>query len=231
MQLIEMGSLRRRPTQTAGRRDKIAMSKEDKLVNSAIEYHKEDKTETQTLDVTPEAPYNYYGNRGVADLFVRQAELVNNAIIKTKVNYDYLYEMKGGAAIRNATGANEIIRQFNRMRKYFYKDENRTTPQTAHIELCFVIEPQTVEHVARNFQMYKSIAEDDLCEEVKDPSSVLSAETVTFRRVGYSGGPLRFDLIDAATFNEFVSRCGEKYGNDNVTVNCLLGVLEDVDEF
>ncbi len=124
--------------------------------------------------VEPEAHYNHYGTRGVADLFVRSIESGENGDYVS----DALYEVKSASAVQQATGANEIIRQFNKMRKTFYLDESRDEPDEFHIELTFTIEPETVQHVARNFEMYAGANANPL---YVDPDHRWDTEKVMFR--------------------------------------------------
>jgi len=132
-------------------------SKEDELVNVLIDRQYGDYWE-QEPHIEPEAHYDDYGNRGVVDLYVRQ----NPDGIPREVAFDHLYEVKSASAIRNATGANEIIRQFNSMRQSFYGDDSRRHPSTVVFELTFTIEPAAVFHVAENISMYASAESSSL---------------------------------------------------------------------
>ena len=142
------------------------MSKEDQMVQSLIENSKSYKGSLYTeVEVEPEAHYNHYGNRGVADLFVRSKEEGGN----NEVYYsDGVYEIKSEAAVRSSTGANEIIRQFNKMRKYFYKDDSRSLPDDCHFELTFIPTEITVQHMVDNLSLYQSSQKKKLCGEI-DP--------------------------------------------------------------
>ena len=142
------------------------MSEEDQMVQSLIQYHNSDQNRKNITEVNiePEAHFNHYGDRGVADLFVRKKEVANS--YKTYL-HDYVYEVKSDKAVKSSTGANEIIRQFNRMRKYFYQDESKITPKSTHFELLFIPTKRTVEHVANNLSLYKSVENKKICEEVE----------------------------------------------------------------
>lgn len=112
-----------------------------------------------SASIEVEKHYNHYGDRGVADLFIRERE-------PNGVENDYVYEFKSDAAIEAATGANEIIRQFNRMCSYFYKDDEIDLPDTRAwensaitFELCFNATPTAFEHVLDNYEIYESIAQ------------------------------------------------------------------------
>lgn len=158
------------------------MSKEDELVNSLIQYHRNrtpigEDAQFVEKQFTPEAHYDHYGNRGAADLHAR---MKSKEGIHTYTE-DYLYEFKGAAAIRASTGANEIIRQFNRMRNYFYKDESISRPDRVHCELTFTIEPETVAHVINNYEMYNSIHATDV---MSTRSMEAGDQAVLFRTPG-----------------------------------------------
>jgi len=150
------------------------MSKEDKLVNQLIK-RAGNASFVDEVEVEAEAHYSHYGTRGVADLYVREIDIENGREYLS----DSLYEVKSGSAVRQATGANEIIRQYNKMRKTFYLDESRDEPDDLHIELAFTIEPATVRHVAENFSLYASVDSNTLF--VDSSNDDLSDESVFFR--------------------------------------------------
>lgn len=113
------------------------MSDEDEIVNMLL--GRSDNAEA-------EVHYNHYGDRGVVD-----------AVVKG----DYatlIYEVKSDAAIEAATGANEIIRQFNRHREYFMKGSNygNQLHNSVHFMLAFTATDQAYQHVMDNFEMYAS---------------------------------------------------------------------------
>lgn len=90
---------------------------EDEVTNALIQWHKSSAREAieagdtdADVEILPEAHYNHYGNRGVVDLYAIMGGWNG-----------HVYEIKSETAVRNATGANEVIRQFNRMREYFSK--------------------------------------------------------------------------------------------------------------
>jgi len=115
--------------------------KEDQLTNAIIQ-----KLDTEKI-IEPEAHYNHYGTRGVVDLYVRN-------IHQRKPN-DHLYEIKA-----NPKDANKVIRQFQKMRNYFYRDKDRAKPEKTRFELCFTAEPGNLQHVKNNSEMYRSLAEN-----------------------------------------------------------------------
>lgn len=116
------------------------MSDEDELVAEWLSTHSEREDATCTV----EEHYNHYGDRGVVDL-----------VIETE-GKTTLVEMKSEAAVKAATGANEIIRQCKRHAEYYFKD--KTTPRGAVKKLCLVFytTPLTWQHLLDNIDMYRS---------------------------------------------------------------------------
>ncbi|WP_256402638.1 hypothetical protein [Halorubrum salinum] len=135
---------------------------EDEIVSALIEYHKQSTEEldnTEDIDykckVYPEAHYNHYGNRGVADLYIEtKSELGDGSC--------FVYEIKSESAIRGSTGANEIIRQFNKMREYFFKDESYEPYHHTTFELCFTPTEYNLNHIYDNLSIYQSNVEQDI---------------------------------------------------------------------
>lgn len=96
--------------------------------------------------VEPESHYNYFGTRGVADLFVETN------------NHAHVFELKSGAAITEATGANEIVRQFNQMREYYFRDESKKQRYNlVSFRLYFLPSENVIEHLQDNLTVYKSL--------------------------------------------------------------------------
>jgi len=126
------------------------VSKEDELVNWLVQSH--ERRMIDEVEVEPEAHYNNYGTRGVVDLHAREIEHLRLGERHT----DTIYEVKSESAVRQSTGANQIIRQFNRMRENFYEDNRRTRPYKVDFELTFELTPYVVEHVAENISMYSA---------------------------------------------------------------------------
>lgn len=145
------------------------MSKEDELVNAIIEYER--GIETFDTTVEPEAHYNHYSKRGVVDLYVQREP-------KDGPRQDIVIEAKSDAAVQNATGANEIIRQFNRMRDGFYEDESRDRARYVNMQLVFTITPAAVYHVAENLSMYTAA---DQSKVLQDGMRSKSQSSVVFR--------------------------------------------------
>lgn len=147
---------------------------EDELTNALIQYHRENHREAEELNpdsgdlnAYPEAHYNHYGNRGVADLYVTTGEWSGK-----------VYELKSESAVREATGANEILRQFNKMREYFFAGSQHDPPtHEVHFELCFTPSELNFRHIAENADMYRSV----ILQELSDVSTEEVFSRVTIR--------------------------------------------------
>jgi len=132
------------------------MSKEDEIVNMLLARDEEAEAEVH---------YNHYGDRGVVD-----------AVVPNELGL-IVYEVKADAAIEAATGANEILRQYNRHREYFMKGSSygRTLPKSVHFMLAFAATPMAYEHVMDNYEMYAPACEGEMFDAVE--SSVVFIET------------------------------------------------------
>ncbi len=102
----------------------------------------------------PEVHYNHYGDRGVVDLVCESTVDGFNML--------RVFELKCQAAIDEATGANEILRQFNRHRSYFFdgSDYKATDYDEVAFELCFAATKPCYEHVSENWAQYKYVADE-----------------------------------------------------------------------
>ncbi|MCU4753997.1 hypothetical protein OB919_18775 [Halobacteria archaeon AArc-curdl1] len=131
---------------------------EDELASAIIDYHNEDAAEFDDIEdcrVYPEAHYNHYGDRGVADLYIVE-EYVGGA------TDGHVYELKSESAVKEATGANEIVRQFNKMREYFFKGSSHKGPDSLTFELCFTPTAYNLRHVVDNLSIYQSTVDQKL---------------------------------------------------------------------
>jgi hypothetical protein len=137
---------------------------EDELVDSLIKWEKEHTDTLEDLDntsinlkINPEASYNHYGNRGFVDLFTEK---------KYPQGYSeaHAFELKSESAVREVTGANEIVRQFNKMREYFFKGSNYNVPKDLVFELCFTPTESNIRHILKNIEVYESITNQELLE-------------------------------------------------------------------
>jgi len=126
----------------------------DKLVSTIIERYRGD----EKYDVTrcePEAHYNYYGSRGVADLFVEEEHQRRGYPVAN------LVEAKSAPS----DSASEIVRQIHRMNKNFFRDEERPSKSDYYYaprgkplintKLVFSMTEANVEHILDNLSIYR----------------------------------------------------------------------------
>lgn len=108
-------------------------------------------------EIRLEEPYDADGRRGVVDVYVS---------LRTPERVDHVIELKADAAVRRATGANEVLRQYRRMERYFHADASHAlrpklgrTEAGARFLLCFAPTPTCVHHVATHRSLYGSVDE------------------------------------------------------------------------
>lgn len=120
------------------------MSQEDAIAQRII-------TELSGEDVEfhTEVHYNHFGDRGVVDL-LRIDKLISSF---------WGYEIKSVSATENATGANEIIRQFNRHRKYFFKGSEWENGgfDDIHWIIVFPEKNEIYQHLHENEILYRNL--------------------------------------------------------------------------
>lgn len=125
------------------------MSDEDRLAISIM-----DGLDSQNCDL--EVHYNYYGDRGVVDLVITDPAPSGGRGSLT------VYELKSKSSIENSTGANEIIRQFNRHRKYFF--EGSEYEETDYWDVSYILgfyaSDFAIEHIYENAKLYNSLSDD-----------------------------------------------------------------------
>lgn len=138
---------------------KFSDTPESKLVSHLIGSHQDNVADRGYYDrmvrVEPEAHYNYYGDRGVADLYVELAGSIDGR----EFTEGTVYEVKSEHAVKEANGAGDIIRQFNRMSRYFFQDETWDHPGDVTYELTFIPTPATIQHVEENKELYKQVSD------------------------------------------------------------------------
>lgn len=126
------------------------MTSEDEMVNQLIQTAKQ--TKGGTVDCVAECHYNHYGQRGVVDLVV-------------EYHYEHsdlpeigIYEVKSDYAIDSVTGANEIIRQFNRHQEAFFAGTDYVEGHYygPHFHLAFNATDKALAHIRANESMYRS---------------------------------------------------------------------------
>ncbi|MFC5278737.1 hypothetical protein ACFPM1_08225 [Halorubrum rubrum] len=126
-------------------------------------------------EIRLEEPYDAEGRRGVVDVHVR---------LRTPEPVDHVIELKCDAAVRRVTGANEVLRQYRRMERYFHADEahrlrpklGRSGPGACYL-LFFAPTPTCVHHVATHRTLYASV----------DPAGSVG-DVPTARTVGFLTG-------------------------------------------
>ena len=106
-------------------------------------------------EIRLEEPYDHYGIRGVVDVYARTAP---------PERVTYLAELKADPAVRMASGANEILRQYRRMERYFFRDDahdlrRRLGRDGAGLRLLLLFAPteRCVEHVFQHRSLYASV--------------------------------------------------------------------------
>jgi hypothetical protein len=126
--------------------------REDDLATRVVDHY---AAVDADADIRLEEPYDADGRRGLVDVYVRT---------RTPELVDRVVELKSDAAVRRATGANEVLRQYRRTERYFYGDErhairpklSRTEPGVRFL-LLFAPTPTCVHHVATHRSLYGSV--------------------------------------------------------------------------
>ncbi|MFW5917462.1 MAG: hypothetical protein ACOCRD_03525 [Halorubrum sp.] len=126
--------------------------REDELATRVVDHY---AAAHDDPEIRLEEPYDADGRRGIVDVYVR---------LRTPERVDHVIELKGDAAVRRATGANEILRQYRRMERYFHADSahairpkiGRTEPGARYL-LCFAPTPTCVHHVGTHRSLYGSV--------------------------------------------------------------------------
>jgi len=165
--------------------------REDELAIHVLDHY---AATYEDAEVDLEEPYDADGRRGLVDVYAR---------LRTPERVDHVIELKGDAAVRRATGANEVLRQFRRAERYFYGDPrhavrpklSRVGP-AVHFLLLFAPTPTCVHHVATHARLYESVG---VHARIDDVPAVRKVAFLT----GFDGDPadLRFVSInDEASF-------------------------------
>jgi hypothetical protein len=129
--------------------------REDELATAVVEHV---EAAFEDPEIRLEEPYNHYGTRGVVDVFARTAP---------PERVTYLAELKADPAVRMAAGANEILRQYRRVERYFFQDDahdlrTRLGRDGPGLRLLLLFAPtvRCVEHVFEHRSLYASIDPD-----------------------------------------------------------------------
>ena len=129
--------------------------REDELATAVVEQF---EAGFDDPEIRLEEPYNHYGTRGAVDVYARTAP---------PERVSYLAELKADPAVRMASGANEILRQYRRTERYFYRDDAHDL-RTAlardgpglYLLLLFAPTTRCVEHVFEHRSLYASVDPD-----------------------------------------------------------------------
>lgn len=96
-----------------------------------------------------EVPYNNYGQRGVVDL------------LGTARSTSLVIELKSNYAVSESTGANEILRQFNKMKDNFFQGSEVQSEDYEEYWLIFSATRENIKHLYENRNMYGTLADDE----------------------------------------------------------------------
>lgn len=148
------------------------MSQEDIVVNQMISHFDSDPPIRHQFQ--PEVGYNDYGDKGVVDLviesFIYKDEIYRKPVYqwlkeRPRINRHtdsieelMIVEVKSEYAISEATGANEILRQFRKHQDHFFKgsDYKKSGWNSTQFVLAIAQTPKTKKHVANNWRMYEN---------------------------------------------------------------------------
>ncbi|MFD1571534.1 hypothetical protein [Halorubrum laminariae] len=157
--------------------------REDELATHVVDHY---AAVHENPEIRLEEPYDADGRRGVVDVYVR---------LQSPERVDHVIELKGDAAVREATGANEVLRQYRRMERYFHADaahelrpKLRRTEPGARFLLCFAPTPTCVYHVATHRALYASV---DPAARVDDVPAVRTVAFLT----GLDGDPADLGVV------------------------------------
>lgn len=144
------------------------MSSEDKMVNLLID----SKPSEWNPNFDPEVSYNDYGSRGVVDLVGitefhhtewqidwLKARGHTNVAARNRQKAIEIYEIKSEYAIKNATGANEVIRQCKSHEQHFFNGSEYDRSEYDYVDWILHVEntPMNILHLYENMNMYKSL--------------------------------------------------------------------------
>lgn len=189
---------------------------EDDLTNAIIQRYKEFQLNEV---IHPEAHYNYYGDRGVADLYISDGCTAT------------LHEIKSKSAVNNTeSGANSILRQFNRMRRYFFKDESWNLPYefyegAKHSEVSFLLDftpsKSNFLHLAENREMYEQAVKRDVFGENEYGVNINKTVFISIRKPDEPFEPIPvfhsgYGLVARETMEKHLSRQGLDFPVDRL---------------
>ena len=147
------------------------------------EYLERERDRRGVFEAFVEEPYNHYGQRGQVDLYLDQYYL--HTVVEFKSEY----------AAKKSTGANEIIRQFNKARKSFFAGTNHTPDEQDSIvfKLIFENTDYKIKHVSDNGEMYVRVVEDSTPIEGIPESAPVITKILIMNQWGEGKDGIRFD--------------------------------------
>ncbi|MFC7324257.1 hypothetical protein ACFQMF_06645 [Halorubrum rutilum] len=194
--------------------------REDELATRVVDHYAAARDDPE---VRLEEPYDADGRRGVVDAYVR---------LRTPERVDHVIELKADAAVRRATGANEVLRQYRRMERYFHADDRhalrpklgRTEPGARYL-LLFAPTPTCVHHVATHRSLYGSV---DVAARVEDVPAVRTVAFLT----GLDGDPADLGMASVNGDAPFGSEAFlDAVPPESRLAESLRGVDDDLVEF
>lgn len=123
--------------------------KEDEVLMGVL-----DDSNIEEKDVHLEQRYNHYGDRGAVDV----------VITDSAKKAAWVIEIKSDAAIKNASGANEIIRQFKKHKNCFFEGtgkEHQARDDRKNFQLIFAATENCWDHLEENWPLYENLHGND----------------------------------------------------------------------
>lgn len=120
----------------------------DEFVSFLAEHALSFRSSTVDVEIETEAHYNYYGTRGVADLVTNTIRQIRAGTEATS----HVFEAK-----THLGDAHEVIRQFKKMSRFFYKDEDRVPPERVTYELTVLPTKENIRHLDNYRSLYQSL--------------------------------------------------------------------------
>lgn len=104
-----------------------------------------------------EKHYNHYGTRGSVDI----VDVVD--FPKGNLPDLHVYELKSASAVEESTGPNEIIRQFNKHKQFFFEGQEEYPPYRTYRNITFYLVfnacESTIDHLNEYLPLYHNSTE------------------------------------------------------------------------
>jgi hypothetical protein len=132
---------------------------ESEMASSIIEQSAADGVEGIRVDTDLEVHYDHYGKRGAVDLITEDFDYHDGE--RYGKGSLTVYELKSESAVKSATGANEVIRQFKRHIKYFVEGSELVSSDyyDIHFKLVFEASKANYRHIRENEILYETVSE------------------------------------------------------------------------